>query len=668
MSAQGARPITFDDLMGIKRLGDPQVSPDGRWIAYVVTVYDKAKNSSNSDLWILPVTGGEPRQLTASEKSDNTPRWSPDGRRLAFISTRDGSAQVWLINVDGGEARKVTKLSTEASGVLWSPDGKYLLFTSDVYPDCSDDECNKKRSEEREKSKVNAKIFDRLLFRHWKTWKDGKRSHLFVVPVDGGTARDVTPGDYDTPPFSLGGPTDYAISPDGQEICFARNTDKEEAVSTNTDLFTVPITGGDARRITTNPGADASPQYSPDGRYIAYRAQVRAGYESDRWRLMLYERKTGKITNLTEPFDRWVDGFTWAPDAQKIYFTAVDMGNSDIFVVPTSGGSVKKIIERHTSSDVQVARDGKTLVFMQSRMTRPAELYRADADGRHVVPLSKMNDALVAGLDLPQPESVWYEGAAGARVQAWLLKPPEFRPGRKYPLLMLVHGGPQGAWEDNFGYRWNPQLFAAGGYVVLMPNPRGSTGFGQAFVDGINGDWGGKAYEDLMKGVDYAVRLDYVDADRAGAAGASYGGYMIDWIAGHTDRFKALVTHAGVFNLTSEYGTTEELWFPEWEFRGTPWTNKEMYEKWSPHNYVQNFKTPTLVTHGELDFRVPISEGLQMFTSLQRMKVPSKMLYFPDEGHWVLKPQNSELWYKTVLAWFATYLKNGGQNHAAKNN
>jgi len=655
---QPPRPFTFDDLISIQRVSDPQVSPDGRWVAYVVTVTDKTKNTRNSDIWLVPIEGGMPRQLTNSEKSDDTPRWSPDGEKIAFVSTRDGQSQIWMIDVEGGEAKKITALSTGASGVIWSPDGKYLAFVSDIYPDCRDDDCNRQRNEAREASPVKARVLDRLLYRHWNTWREGKRRHLFVVPATGGKPWDLTPGeDYDVPPFALGGPGEYAFSPDGQEVCFVRNTDKVEAISTNNDLWTVPTTGGPAKRITTNPAADNSPLYSPDGRYIAYRAQFRAGFESDRWRLMLYDRHRGQHINLTENFDRSPEGFVWSPDSKTIYFTAEDEGYSPVFAISVAGGPPKPIIDKSFQSDVQITPNGRTLVFARQSLERPVEIYRASVDGQNVVQLTHTNDALLDGIAMSRPEYAWYTGAAGAKIQTWILKPPGFEATKKYPMLLLVHGGPQSAWNDVFHYRWNAQVFAGAGYVVLMPNPRGSTGFGQKFIDEISGDWGGKVYEDLMKGVDYALTLGYVDKERLGAAGASYGGYMINWIEGHTDRFKAVVSHAGAFNLTSKYGATEELWFPEWEFKGTPWTNKALYEKWSPHNFVQNFKTPCLVTHGELDFRVPIGEGLQMFTALQRMNVPSKMLYFPDEGHWILKPQNSEFWYKSVLQWFDQWLK-----------
>jgi len=649
--AQDRHPIAFDDLMAMGRVGDPQISPDGQWVAYTVTRYDKAKNAGDSDIWLVPMAGGPARQLTRSEKRDNSARWSPDGKKIAFISNRDGTPQIWILDILGGEARKLTSLSTGADGVLWSPKGDLLAFTSDVYPDCPDDACNKKRDEEAAASKVKAKIFDRLLYRHWNAWKDGKRTHIFVVPASGGQPKDATPGDYDAPPFSLGGPTGYDLSPDGRELCFARNTDKVEATSTNSDLWIVPVAGGEARRITPNPAYDGSPIYSPDGKTIAYRAQRRPGFEADKFEIMIYDRSQGRSRPLIEDLDRSADELVWTPDSRFIYFTCSDEGYSSIYRVSAAGGKAERVVAKSSNDSVQFSPDGKTMVFMRQSMSIPPEIYRADQDGNNARRLTSTNEAVLSRLQFGAVESVRYGGAAGAEVQAWIVKPPRFSADRKWPAVVLIHGGPQGDWGDAFSYRWNCHMFASRGYVVFAPNPRGSTGFGQKFTDEISGDWGGKVYEDIMKGVDYFAGLPYVDSTRMAAAGASYGGYMMNWLEGHTERFRCLVSHDGVYNIVSMFGATEELWFPEWEFRGTPWTSPETFGRWSPSNFVRNFKTPMLIIHGELDYRVPVAEGLQLFTALQLMNVPSKFLYFPDEGHWVLKPQNSELWHKTVLDW-----------------
>jgi len=648
-ASAAAAPFTATEMMKLKRLADPQVSPDGKWVLYAQTDVNLAQNARNSELWMVPLAGGEPRRITSHPASDTRGRFSPDGTRIAFVSTREGNSQVYVTDLLGAEPRRVTALATEAAGVIWIDD-KTLLVTSDVYPDCGDTACNRKRLEEAGKPSP-ARVYDTLLYRHWDTWEDHRASHLFVVSVDGGEPRDLTPGEGEVPPFNLGGPDDYAVSPDGREVCFARNDDAALAASTNAELYVAAVAGGPARKIAGNPGYDGSPQYSPDGTRIAFRAQMRAGYESDRWRLMVYDRKAGTTRNLTEPFDRHVDAFAWSHDGTTLYFTAEEAGRSPVFSVPAEGGAVKEIVGGATLGDVQAAADGRTLVVTHTSFTHPPEIYRVGADGAGLAPLTKANDAFLANFGLRPAESVTYTGAAGKTVQAWIVKPADFDPARKYPLLVLIHGGPQGAWSDSWTYRWNAEVFAAGGYVAFLPNPRGSTGFGQEFVDDINGDWGGRAYEDVMKGTDYAESLPYVDRGRTTAAGASYGGYLIDWIAGHTDRYRALVSHDGVFDLVSMYGSTEELWFPEWEFKGAYWDNPEMYEKWSPSRFVKSFKTPTLVVHGELDYRVPLSQGLGMFTALQRRGVPSRLVVFPDENHWVLKPANSVRWYREVMGW-----------------
>jgi len=684
--AQSKRPFTFEDMMALQRVGEPQVSPDGRWAAFSAVKVDLKANTRTPHLWVVPLVGGEARQLTSGVAGEDRPRWSPDGKQLAYISTQDGSSQVWVADFDGntgaltGEPRRVTSISTEAEGELWSPDGQNILFVSSVYPGCKDDPCNKSRAGEKAMSKVKASVFTRLFYRHWASYTGGKRSHLFMVPAAGGMARDLTPGDHEVPPFQLGGSDLYAFSPDGKEVAFTSNISEVEATSTNNDLFVVPVTGGTPKKITDNPASDSTPRYSPDGKYIAYLAQVRPGYESDRFRLMLYDRATGQRRSLTENLDRWVGGFVWAPDSSRIYFVAEDKGEQPIYLVSVKGGDIRQL-DRHINDDLTLTPNGGTLVFTRMSVRFPNEIYKLELVKDGVLqcngagtsagcatckivatcvatPLSHLNDALLSQVEMPPLQPFWFTGAEKSRVQGFLLKPPNFDAHKKYPVKFLIHGGPQGAWHDAWSYRWNPELFAADGYVVVMINFHGSTGYGQKFIDAINGDWGGRPYIDLMRGLDYVERhYPFVDKDRECALGASYGGYMVNWILGHTTRFQCLVSHDGMFNTESAYGTTEELWFPEWEFKGTPWTNRAMYRRWSPHLFAANFKTPTLVVHGQRDYRLDLSEGLQLFTTLQRLGVPSKMLYFPDEGHWVLKPQNSQLWYKTVNQWVDTWVK-----------
>jgi dipeptidyl aminopeptidase/acylaminoacyl peptidase len=657
------RRFTVNDLLKVRRVSDPQVSPKGDLVAFTITDMDPTANRGTTQIYLVPLAGGEIRQLTNDEHSSASPRWSPDGEKLAFISARDGEDQIWTIDVSSGALMKITHLVNGAGGdPVWSSDGNWIAFTSDVYPDCKDDACNNRMASQRAQTKVHPHVSDRLLFRHWKSWKDGMRSHIFVAPVQGGAARDLTPGDYDAPPFSLGGMTDYAFSPDSKELAFASNHDKVEATSTNSDVWIVSVRGGAAKNITaTNHGYDGSPRFSSDGRFLAYRSQVTPGFESDRFRLMLYDRKTGRAQSLTETLDSWVDEYTFSPDSQTIYLTAEDRGRNPIYSVSVNGGPVRKVLGDGFNGEIGVTRDGRSFVFSRSSMAKPSEIYRANIDGTDTTPLTTTNDAFISSFKLQPGEEVTWTGGAGAKVAGWIVKPANFSPRRKYPLVVLIHGGPQGAWNDNWGYRWNPQVWANNGYVAFMPNPRGSTGYGQRFVSEISGDWGGKVFVDISNGVAMAANLPYVDKNRIGAAGASYGGYMIDWIEGHNNdprfTYKVLVSHDGVYNLTAMYGATEELWFPEWEFKGTPWTNKPMYERWSPHNFVQNFKTPILVITNDLDFRVPVTEGLQMFTAAQRMGVESKLVDFSDEGHWVQKPGNSVFWYNTVLDWLDKHLK-----------
>ncbi|MFN8005976.1 MAG: S9 family peptidase [Terriglobia bacterium] len=660
-AAAEKRPLTFRELVQIQRVSDPQLSPDGRWVAFTVTTPDLERNTVNSDIWLVSASGGEPRPLTRGPGKNDRARWSPESRRLVFVSNRSGTAQLWMLSVESGSASPVDTGGLEASGGLWSPDGKYLAFVSDVYPDCPDFECSVTREKQRASDPVKAKTLDRLLYRHWNFWKDGKRSHLFVIPAGGGSPRDLTPGDIDVPPFALGGPDDYAFSVDGKEICFVQNTDPDETLSTNKDVFIVPIEGNQKLlKISQSMGADQTPRFSPDGQWIAFRSQQRPGYEADRWQLLVYDRKTSVLHNLTGEEDFSVESFEWAPDSKSLYGVVGTQGLHPIYRFDLASRKIHKLLVSHSNDDLQVSPDGQRLVFLRQSFTTPFEIYTANSDGSGLQPLTQINAPLLSQLDLSPAESIWYEGAGGTPIQAWTVKPPRSDPKKKYPLLLLIHGGPQQVWSDAFQYRWNGNLFAAQGYVVLMPNPRGSTSFGQRFTDEIRNDWGGKPYLDLMKGVDHVISLGYVDPNRLAAAGGSYGGYMTNWLEGHTDRFRCLISHAGPFNLTSMYGATEELWFPEWEFQGTPWTNPHSYEQWSPHLFVKNFKTPMLIIHGELDYRVPIGEAFQFFTTLQRQQVPSKMLYFPDEGHWILKPKNSELWYKTIFEWLETYLKPRG--------
>ena len=647
---------TFDvqTMLGLSRVSEPALSPNARQVAFTVQTVDIEKNIKPKQIYVVTVTGGTPLQLTRDGTDNERPRWSPSSELIYFISDRGGSSQVWVMDSAGGHARQITHLSTEAGGLLVSPDWKKLVFESSVYPECgADDKCNKDKIDAEAKNKVKARIYTSLLYRHWTTWETKRRQHLLVVDADGSNAKDLTPGPHDVPPFSLGGPDDYTISPDSIEVAFTMNADPDAATSTNSDIYTVPIIGGEMERITRGLGADNAPLYSPDGKMLAFRSQERAGYESDRWRLMVLDRASGKTTNLSEALDRWVESMTWLPDSERLVFTTEDRGRTGLQMISASGGGARVIISgASTLDDVQFSPDGETMIYSQQSGSKPVEIFKATAGSGIGVALTHFNDLAIQNSTVRPLEEVSVAG-----IQTFIVKPPDFSPVKKYPVLFLIHGGPQGAWGETWSYRWNPQVFASAGYLVVMPNPRGSTGYGQKFIDDINGDWGGKVYEDIMAVADYIEKLPYADADRMAAAGGSFGGYMIDWILGHTTRFKALISHSGVYDLRSMAGETEELWFPKWEFNGMPWDNPDMYARWSPSFFANDFKTPTLVLHGELDYRVPVGQGMQLFTALQMQKVPSKIVLFPDEGHWISKPQNSVLWYGQFLEWVGEWLK-----------
>ena len=648
------RAITFEDFIGLKVVGDPRLSPDGRWVAYAVSAISLQDNRGVSRIWLADLTTGQTRQLTSGPGSDRQPRWSPDGKTLAFISSRQGGAQVWLLPLAGGESRRVSSLSGGASDLLWLPDGSGLLVTSDVkWP--ADQEIDRRNGD----FATDARIWTDLFYRHWDEFRAGRRQHVFRVPVagGGGAARDLTPVDRDMPTIATGGDGDVAVSPDGNEIVIAAHGDSTPADNTNVRLVLMGADGSAMRVLTIAPGAEHTPRYSPDGQWLSYLAMERPGFEADRLRLMVLRRKDGRTeggapVEATAGWSLSVSSYTWCPDSKCIYAVVEERGRETIHridvpsfrhaVVPSGVG---------VSTAVSVLPGNRGALVLHQSNTQPPEVW---ASGRAV---THHNDSALTGLDLRPLEEFGFVGAMGDSVFGWLLKPPGFDPGRRYPLIYLIHGGPQGAWLDSWSARWNYQMFAARGYVVAAVNFHGSTGYGQAFTDAISQHWGDRPYEDLMKGLEIVARLPFVDSTRMGAAGASYGGYMITWIAGHSDRFKVLVDHDGVFNTVSMAGSTEELWFTDWEFGGTPYANRERYEQWSPLNFVQNWKTPLLVVHGQLDYRVDLSEGYQAFTAAKRMGLPAKFLYFPDEGHWVLQARNRRIWWSTVLDWLDQYLK-----------
>ena len=657
------RAFTIEDLYRIKSISDVHVSPDERSIIYVLTTSDFPRAKRGSHIWMMNIDGQNARQLTTGDKSENTAAFSPDGRWISYVSAKDGSPQLYLMPAAGGEPRKLTNISTGVSDPLWSPDGKWIAFSSDVYPECGgDDACNKKIAETWSKGPLKAHTADSLLYRHWTEWKDGTRTHVFLAETATGQARDLTPGDFDSPSFQLGGPLQYDFSPDAKELVFVSNHDKTPASSTNNDLWLISLSdaSAQARNITaSNPAYDGSPKYSPDGKYIGYRMQKQPAYESDLFRLAIYDRARGTSTVLTESFRNWVDEFQWSDDSKAIYFSAPLEGQSPIHRVDLASKAITQLIADKTIFEWEVISGGKRLVYTRTSISEPVEMFSAEISGGKAgsaTRLTHVNDAFASEVDIRPAETMWVDGARGAKVQVFIVKPHDFDPNKKYPLILNVHGGPQSQWSDALRGDW--QIYPGAGYVVAFSNPHGSTGHGQDFTAEISGDWAGAVFEDLMKVTDAVEKLPYVDRNRMGAMGWSYGGYMMDWFEGHTDRFKAIASMMGIFDNRAFYGETEELWFPEWDLKAQPW-NSPGYEKWSASNSVKNFKTPALVISGERDYRIPYTQSLQFFTALQKMNVPSKLIIFSNAGHWPSWYEMA-LYYTAHLEWFHKYLGGGG--------
>ncbi len=660
--AVAPHPFSIHDMLAMERISDPAVSPDGSQVLYTVRTTDLEANGGRTDLWLVPVAGGLPRRLTTSPESDYQGRWSPDGRTIWFLSTRSGAAQIWRLPVSGGEAEAFTDLPLDVSNLLVGPQGRTLAFTLSVFPDSSVTE-TRARLDAEDARPSSGQIHDRIFVRHWDTWKDGRRSHLFVLPTNGAgdNPRDVMRGmDADTPSVPFGGAEEMTFTPDGRAVIFsARIAGSTEPWSTNFDLFLAPVDGSESPRNITaeNPAWDTHPVFSPDGRSLAYLARARAGYESDRLRIVLRDWPNGESRVLAEDWDRSPHSLCWSADSKTLFVTAADTGQTPLFAVDVSRGGVRKIVREGSVRSVACA--GKSLVYGLNSLQSPTELYRTDPRGRRREALTQHNRAQLMQCRVGAFEQFSFSGWNDETVYGFVVKPVDFRPEKTYPVAFLIHGGPQGSFGNNFHYRWNPQAYAGAGYAAVMIDFHGSVGYGQAFTDSIRGDWGGKPLVDLQLGLAAALaRYPWLDKERIGALGGSFGGYMVNWIAGQwPDRFRCLVNHDGNLDERMAYFDTEELWFPEWDHEGTPWENPRAYEKHNPVNYVQNWKTPMLVIHGAQDYRVVDTQGLGTFNALQRRGIPSRLLYFPDENHWVLKPHNSVLWYETVLNWLDQWVK-----------
>jgi dipeptidyl aminopeptidase/acylaminoacyl peptidase len=654
-AAQAKRPLTIDQFITTPIVGDPQPAPNGQLVAFTVSTPSLEDDRATSRIWMVEIASGETWQVTDGSGSERAPRWAPDGKSLTFLSTREGGSQLWRTAPRGGEPTRLSTVSDGVSDYLWSPEGKALYFWTDISWGDSTEAARRSAP-----YPTRARIWTDLFYRHWNEWRLGLRSHLFRLELESGSVTDVTPIDRDVPPLALGG-RDIAVSPVGTEVALVYNPDSNLAISTNNDIFVMGPDGNSRQPVTTLSGNDNTPQYSPDGRYLAYLSMATPGFEADRQQLILYERATGRRIPLTGTWDQSIADYRWFPDARAILAEVEERGGHSLYRIEVPSGRRSRLVSGGTNSTAQVLPGGERLVFLRQFVHRAPEVYLAGADGRDPHSLTHVNDARFAELDLPPAESFGFVGGRGDSVFGWLVKPPGFNPMSRYPLIYLIHGGPQSAWLDQWHARWNYGMFAARGYVVAAVNFHGSTGYGQSFTNSISRNWGGLPYDDLMLGLDRVARLPWVDSTRMAAAGASYGGYMIYWMAGHTTRFRTLVAHDGIFNPLSMSGTTEELWFPLWEFGGSPLSPvaRSIMEKWSPANYVQNWTTPMLIVHSQSDFRVDLSEGLQAFTALKLRKIPAKFLYFPDEDHFVVKPRNRRLWWGTVLDWLDQYLHRG---------
>jgi dipeptidyl aminopeptidase/acylaminoacyl peptidase len=675
--------LCVHDLVRARRVGEPVPSPDGRWVCFTIQSWDPEANKKTTSLWLVARDGATTRQLTtAKQVADSGPVWSPDSKWILFTSNREGSGKAWVVRAEGGEPKKLLELPVDVDNLRLAPDGSRLAFSAEVDPDATPAE-TAKRAAEVAKNPVKARTYDRLMVRHWDTWFEGRRSHLFTAalawdangaPSVTGEPVDLMKGiDADCPTKPFGGLEDFVFSPDSTEITYVAQLGADMAWSTNLDLFTVAVTGGPARCLTAkNKASDKTPAYSPDGKLLAYTAMARPGFEADRLVVHLIDRATGADRMLTQKFDRSIDSLLFTPDSRHLIVTADEEARHRVFAVEVASGATSTLLQEHTSDALAILPPVEKgapprLLYRQDSFTRPAELFTAALDGSDRLRLTRVNDAQFDKIDTSEADDFWFVGANGERVHSWIAKPVGFQKGKRYPLAFVIHGGPQGAINDHFHYRWNLLAFAGAGYGVMTVNFHGSTGFGQTFTDSISGDWGGKPFEDLMKGLDAALKqFDWIDATKIGALGASYGGWMINWVNGHTDRFQCLVCHDGEFDEFSSYFATEELWFPEWEFRGVPWQKPELYEKFSPRKYLANWKTPELVIHSANDFRLVESEGLSAFTALQRRGVPSRFVWFPDENHWVLKPKNSIFWHENVIEWLDRWLLSAGAPAGAR--
>lgn len=662
--AQAKRPITLEDVWAVKRLGAPSLDPSGAWAAVEVTTYSMDENTAASDIWLLSTEGKTQRQLTAHTARDSGPQWSPDGKWIAFTSRREGdeAAQIYIISPAGGEARRVTKLSTGAGSIKWLPDGNGIAFVSQVWPDLTTDADQAKRTRERAAAKMKAVVTEQTMYRYWDHWiSDGREPHILVASVTTGETIDVLAGTGLRLLMTDTSADSYDIAPQGPEIAFVADLSKDPGFDPNADIIMFNLGTKKWINITAaSKASDSGPRYSPDGKFIAYERTRVARFEASNQVLTLYDRATGTHKLLTDSWDRSVGGITWSPDGTRLYLLAEDKAKVKLWSVPAGGGTPEIVLPGSMISSYDLASDGRKRVFVHTAMGKPPSIYSATVEGNGiaVTKMESFNDALVAQWKLGEVKEVTYKGWNDEPVHMWIIYPPDFDATKKWPLLQMVHGGPHGAWLDQFHFRWNMHLLASKGYVVAAVNFHGSTGWGEKFTDSITGRFGEKELADTERGTDYMIAQGYIDPQRLAAAGGSFGGFMVAYMNGKTDRYKAYVCHAGVYDYPFQQTASDSVRSRDRALGGWFWENPEI-QKQSARYYTANMKTPTLVIHGELDYRVPLAHGLAYYAALKMKEVPTRLVYFPDENHWVLKPQNSRLWHAEVFAWLARFTPPG---------
>ena len=650
------KPFTIADIYKVHYVGSPVVSPNGTRIAYTVSNYDMKKGESWTNIYIMDTDGQNKKAITDNKKSNYNPMWTSDGKSLYYVSTDSGTPQVYRYSFTTGKSQKITDFSMGVTAPVLSPNNNLIAFASKVYSQCgANSQCNKEIDSTAQNGPIQAYVADHLFFRHWTTYAAGKVSHIIIYNIDKKTYTNVTPGKYVAPTFMLGGGIGYNFSPDSKQLCFVSKHVKHPEASTNADLFIVPVTGGKAMDITkSNKAWDGWPIYSPDGKYIGYRMQKIPDYESDLFRLAIYNRETGKTKVLTgtHNFDNWIDDFKWAPDSKSIYFTGEVKANEPIYKISLNNDKITPVTGLRSTRGFDLDQNGN-LYYVASTIQKPSELYKFNTANHQETALTDLNKKLEETVDIRPGKKMWVKGADGKEVEVFIVTPHDFNPNKKYPLIINIHGGPQSQWMDSFRGDW--QVYPGAGYVVAFCNPHGSTGYGQAYTAEISGDWGGKNFEDDMKVTDALAKLPYVDSTRMGAMGWSFGGYMMDWFQGHTKRFKCIASMMGLYDLRSFWGGTEELWFPNHDLKGQPWNSKQ-YEKFSPSYYTKNFATPTLIITGQKDFRVPYTQSIQYFTTLQTLGIPSRLIIFKNDGHWPNFVKSMPLYYDAHLDWFHKYL------------